>query len=365
MDPSSYLCRIRDSFNKTNNYNKYPVYLPYKKSLNRDIKKIYNIVECSLEDTKNNRRDFSTSPYADNLYNPFSNYKGKFMNTDSIILADTDAFFNFTDHVKGFIIKQDTRDFNFAVLNDGPGGFSEYLQYRLPNSYGYGMTPSVDTDCNCNCFQEGWSNWNTDVLDMTHFNITSGASGTGDLNKDYLSFISHVKKVNAVGVDLLVIGEDDVQKLSNPYDYIPKLLVSLNVLKVGSTMICKISNLDNSMFRQLLYLTADCYNKISLFKPLATDLREDIYFLVAEGLNKNNIDTIIYLEKLFHKLSEYKEFCQNSTSIISEIPKDFNLWIDNYLLEINKYRDYVTEILDYEVAALYDTFKCSVIWNLP
>ena len=370
MDPVIGICRIKDSTQDVqDSINQTYTYISNK--INSDLK--YNFKSSDNNDNSNDinsiskiklDQDIIITAYTDSLFNPFQDYTGKFKYHDSLVLADIDASFNISNRIGGYIIKQDYNNFNYGILNDGPGGFTEYLQYRLPISYGFGMTPSRSCDNNCtydNCFQEGWNNWDTQIIDMTHFNITCGKSGTGDLNKDYNSYISHVKKVNAPGLDLLVINDGNDGN-NTSIDYITKLITSLQVLKVGGNMVCKLPGITDKLLVELLYITSKCFKKISLFKPLATDLRDDITFIIAQDLNSNNLDTYLFLEDSYNKI---KNDTSNHISLISEVPTSFISWLNGYLAQIDNYRLEVIELNNTGVSALYNTFKCKAVWNLP
>src|SRR5436853_6709955 len=69
---------------------------------------------------------------------PYENANNSiFINRCGLKLANLDKIFNLTTHNSGFVNQQVTfTDFNptFCDVAGGPGGFTQYLQYRLPTS---------------------------------------------------------------------------------------------------------------------------------------------------------------------------------------------------------------------------------------
>nr|QBK91570.1 MAG: FtsJ-like methyltransferase [Pithovirus LCPAC302] len=255
---------------------------------------------------------------------------------DSIVLADIDSVFNFSHHTSGYIMKQETKDFTFATIDDGPGKFTEYILYRNPNSYGFGIAQIEHP-------------FDTDIIDVTHFNITKGESGFGDINRDYKSFIKYVRSTEVSGVDLVAANYNYNETKKG---FVARLLTALGTVKIGGTFICKISNIKDPIMIQLLYITSECFSKVTLFKPVSTPMFSNLYlnsyYIIAEGANKNNIEWISYLGKYVDRLDEMK----------IEVDNNFVNWIQDYLVLM---ADYVNFISENEI----DTYKCKAIWNLP
>ena len=361
MDPFIIKCRYRDSFDLTTDP---PIilhtYVPSDYPNNNTRKKL--LFSDKNENIKTEYHDIELAKSVDlvdsvidnkyeNLFDPFRNVSASpFMNRDAIILSNIDAVFNFNKHTSGYIIKQETKDFNFATIDDGPGGFTEYIFYRNPNSYGYGMTPKENP-------------YNTNILDLTHFNITYGQSGEGDLKKDYKSFIKYIRTVEAIGVNV-VIGNSDNN--INGTDYMLRLMVALGVIKIGGTFISKIPIIDSRFMIDLLYITSQCFNKITLFKPLSTDTNNKIYYIIAEDARRNNIEWMGYVEE------SYTSSTRESKSIISlidKIPNYFVKWVTEYNNLILLYKKYLLDQIGVmeqkNIDHLYDTYKCKAVWNLP
>lgn len=283
-----------------------------------------------------------------NLFDPFHDVPTiPFLSRDSILLANIDAVFNFSHHKSGYIIKQDTKDYTFATLDDGPGNFTQYIMYRNPNSYGYGITP-IEYPFD-------------GQIDITHFNITKGELGTGDIMKEYKSFIQFVRSVEATGINVVAanyIHDEDI----SPLGYLVRLIVALGVVAVGGTFISKISDLDNPLMLDLLWITTRCFDKVTLFKPISTPSYDKIYYVVAQKAKINNIKWVSYLEET------YSKSVKNSMTLIrlvDNLPLSFVSWVTDYNNFILLYNKYLMNEIDSGTTELYDTYKCKAIWNLP
>ncbi len=199
MDPSAILCRYINSFD---NQGDTPIVLHTYTTKDQDPDTSVK-TKVLLSGTQPFKLEFNTkTTYCDPilldkvikfgkgetcLSDPFRDVSvNPFLNRDAITLANIDMVFNFSNHTSGYIIKQESiKDYNFVAIGDGPGGFSQYVMYRNPSSYGYGSTPSDQP-------------FNEEKLDMTHFNIIEGPSGKGDIRMDYKHFIQSVRTARKI-----------------------------------------------------------------------------------------------------------------------------------------------------------------------
>lgn len=302
MDPAIALCRYKSSFDTTvptvpNNVTIY-TYDPSKK-----------YVPSGKHPTKNN-----------SVFDLFQNVSHKpFVNRDAIVLADIDATFNFTGQVGGYILTQPDNTFSFLVIDDGPGGFTQYLMYRNPDAYGYTISNSISD------------------IDTSHVNIFRR-----NLKDYHKEIIRDIQVTNPVGVDV-VIANSSGQNHNSSSDNTPedrqrqyhiRLLTALKLVKFGGTFIAPISGVSD----ELLYITSQCFDKISLFKPISAPSFANNY-LICQGLKPNNLDWITYLYN-------------NSTNIHIEVPPDFTQWVRGF------------NNISYDDVNI-DTYKCKAIWNLP
>ncbi len=359
MDPAAILCRykiyfdnrgtipgILHTYNSTNiegnDYIKYQLILSdhIHSKKDDDYHKKYCDPTLLNITNKNKQYDKLSDPFKNESYEPF-------MNRDAIILADIDMTFNFSKHTSGYILKQESvKDLNFAAIGDGPGGFSQYMMYRNPSSYGFGIT-SIDYP------------FNRYRLDPTHFNIIHGTSQKGDLQLDYKHFIKSIRTVEATGLDVILGNYPDTNITG--IGYFLRLLIALSVGKIGATFISKIK-FDSELMVDLIYITTKCFNKVTLFKPLSTDLNDDIYYLVAQESKINNMEWVSYLNDCYEEsIKKNKQIVR----LIERVTSDIEQWISEYHNFILMYKQYLTELRNIGINELYDIYKCKAIWNLP
>jgi hypothetical protein len=359
MDPSAILCKYKNSFDNmgaipnilhiyissnSRDSNSVKTRLILSDSVPLKIDSNYNNKYCDpslLNQANKNRLDDKlTDPFKKESYEPF-------MNRDSIILANMDMVFNFSKHTSGYILKQESvKDLSFAAMGDGPGGFSQYMMYRNPSSYGFGNTPIEYP-------------FNKYRLDPTHFNIIQGPSKKGDIQLDYKHFVKSIRTVEATGLDVILGNYPDTNVTD--IGYLVRLLVALSVGKIGCVFISKVK-LNSELMIDLIYITSKCFDKITLFKPLSTDLNDNIYYLVAQGSNINNMEWISYLNESYEEsIKKNKQILR----LLDRIPTDIEKWITEYHNLILMYEHYLYEIRSSGITELYDVYKCKALWNLP
>ncbi len=360
MDPSAIKCLYKNSFDKAGEI---PMILHTYDTTNKVNNKVTKQLSLSNGSEISNNDGKLVRNYCDkdlsnqvivstvvanniNLFDPFHDVSyNPFLSRDSIVLGNIDAIFNFSHHTGGYIITQDTKDFNFATLEDGPGHFTQYILYRNPNSYGYGITP-IEYPFD-------------GQIDITHFNITAGASGTGNLVKDYKSFIQFVRTVEATGLNLVVgnyIGD------IFPVGYLVRLVTALGIVSIGGTFVCKVSQLDDPLMLDLLWITTQCFNKVTLFKPLSTPSYNKVYYVIAADAKVNNIEWIGYLEDSYNRAVKEGKSIER---LLGKLPNPFVRWVTDYNNFILLYNKYLINETNRGVTELYDTYKCKAIWNLP
>ena len=357
MDPSISKCIFRDSFDKitvptvlhtffSGTDSKYVGKMFRKLNNNNNNNNNNNKGKCEPYEVTlyNDIEDFNMDAYP-KLFDPFNSFSYEpFINRDSIVLSDIDAVFNFTNQVQGYIIKQNTLDYSFATMDDGPGGFTEYLLYRRPNAYGYGITPS---SLHSLPFSKR--------IDSSRFNTYPGE---GILKDEYKGFIKFVKGVEPVGMDV-VVGNSNSTTILSPLNYMVQLIVGLQTIKIGGTFVCRIPDLNTNLIKDLLYITSQCFEKITLFKPLSTPLN-NTYFIVGENLNVNNIQWVSYLENSYRKMVRTPNACYR----LVEDSKEFDKWFREYNNLMLLYKKFLINTGNQGVTTLFDTYKFKGIWNL-
>lgn len=164
-----------------------------------------------------------------------------FINRAAVKLANIDAVHHVTNEMFTFDRKQTNSTFTFCDVAAGPGGFTQYLQYRYPSSKGYGMT-----------LRHEKLDWSTRFLNMDRFNAFYGKDNTGNLYTNWDQFINYVRTEQPEGVDLVTADggfdlEDNMDKtLLHRQEFLSsrllltQALVGIGCAKVGGNFVVKV-----------------------------------------------------------------------------------------------------------------------------
>ncbi|EPB90059.1 hypothetical protein HMPREF1544_03171 [Mucor circinelloides 1006PhL] len=217
--------------------------------------------------------------------NPFEKVGNAiFMNRAATKLAALDATFGLaTTH---------SQEFTFADICGGPGGFSEYLLWRVhswgESAHGFGITLKASNEVN----------WHTEKFrpDIPRHSLTeiNGADGTGDLYK-----IDNIKQFEATilketrdkGVDLAVAdggfdftGNEAHQELSAQRLLLCEIVTMLTCLKRGGHFVCKFFDILSESTAGLVWLLYQLFDEICITKPLSSRPANAERYIVCKGL---------------------------------------------------------------------------------
>lgn len=384
MDPTKYMCEISDSFsNKKININ---TLIPFKYN-NHEIEKVKVLVETKNENNVKDEniilidkdqyyelqklKDQFDNPNFENaklIANPFENIgKSIFMNRAAIKLANIDAIFNLTQQDQRYISQKNLKSFKYCDIAGGPGGFTEYLQYRLPNSYGYGITLHE---------KNGGIPWIEDRLDKTRFDITYGFDGTGNLYTNYDWFSEYVNNKEGINrnINLVVadggfeIGNDARnQEILSSHLILSEILIALQILAPGGNFVCKIFDTISKISADLIFILSICFREIHIFKPVSSRPANAERYLIGLGIKQN----ISFYIKLLQSVNSRYINNEIVTSIFNILPSNFENWL--YTNNLNNLRlqrettDNIITLLSKGKVDIpeYNLHKCLIIWNLP
>lgn len=400
-DPSEVLCRITDSFSGrdvkvTSKDLPTPFELKIPSSITTfitrySLSKVSNLepkysgdanVYSILQKVKNT---FSNPNFisARNAANPFEELsRSIFMNRAAIKIANLDALYNFTNHNSGLISYTDESDdlFTFCDVASGPGGFTEYIQFRRRKARGYGMSLR-DTSKSLQ--------WNTDKLDMSRFIVTYGDDNTGNLYTQWEWFTKFISDKEPTGVDLVMADGgfevEDIKEGFERQEYLTSHLlmaecaVGIKCCKEGGTFVVKCFNTVTQISAEIVFILAQCFEKISIIKPVSSRPANEEQYIICT--NKKPISvTEYYFSMLKQALDSYEDKDSTGesifvTSFIKEpLPEDFTKWLE----ESNKQSirrqvanaKQITTLMSKKDLSLpnqveYNLRKCLNIWNLP
>lgn len=239
-----------------------------------------------------------------------------FTHYNAIKLANIDAVFNITSHNTSIRQLESERIFSFCDLIDDGGGYTEYLQWRLPYSRGYGVNSKE---------------WDLNTIDMRRMELINRRR---DNYPDI--FISSVMSKES-WVDLVIGTVKNLNELNTLYYIVNKCC------KIGGYFICHFIDL-SEQYINTLYRFKNLFKKFSIFKPLSCYADNSRYF-VFSTFRKRDIRTDI--SKTIVDFEIEKE--------IEIIPAEFVKWIN----EQNKITDANIPVKELN----HD--KALLLWNLP
>lgn len=315
MDPLAILCNVRDSFQSPE-----PVFSsdilppPYVsnenlKELSLDIKSNdfqilnYDEVLNNLKIIKNDPNYKELRGIVDPWFNvsPFS-----FYSRNALRLATMDMIYHFCGNLLVALNPQVVENFRYASIYDNDYGFTEYLQYRwhIAQAFSFGSPDTINS----------LNNINTDLVDLQY----------GDLFTNWDNFIKYVQKY-VRPLDLVVAnGFNDDPKIMSRL-IMTESLVALNIGDEDSNFIMRLGNDILQVEIDLLYLLAQCYDVLIIFKPVISDDNER--YLICKELKENDV-VAIYSSLLRTVVEQYTVDKYISKFLKIEIPKEFMEWIN-------------------------------------
>lgn len=387
MDPSDAICTPSDSFISTStklhpesfdNWYSHPLNLtllpnyekiPFDSSPSPSLVNLRNYQ--SLQTIKDSFDDEGFIPARD-ATNPYELIgRSIFYNRASIKLANIDSVLHVTPDIFTFDRKQSNSPFTFCDVAAGPGGFTQYLQYRYPLSIGYGMTLS---------FLEGGLDWKPDILDMSRFNIFYGNDKTGNLYSNWDQFTSYVTNLQPQGVDLVTAdGGFDLEDSSDPTLYnrqeflssrllLTQSLVGIGCCKVGGNFVVKVFDTVTTISTHIIFLLSLCFDRITIFKPVSSRPANAEKYLVCIH-RKENIDSLLLL--LSDAARSYTDVLYLNSLFSTELPSTYRDWLTRInnlstIKQLNSAKLILQHINgDQPQIKKYDLDKFLTIWNLP
>lgn len=345
---------------------------------------LYNSVVAILSDIK--KITSKASKTSDNseirdAANPFENIGNSvFINRAAVKLANIDAVFGVSGYQQDAIENKSAQRKFYADIAAGPGGFSEYLLWRNPDAFVFGITLK---------HKEGSPlNWRRDEfhmdIDLRRFQTTDGADGTGNLYNqknidEFVEFIlSPTGTGEGVGVNLAVadggleVEDHTMKEIQSMQLLICQVMTALRVIKVGGNFVCKYYSGVEKTTSDLFYILSLMFRSICLFNPITS----------RPGNNEHYIICFDYLygptnyDKNIHKLLSTANTVFNrgkwvSSLISSAIPQEFLDYITNMnnimLTNQEKVVKTMLEMAQGRNPSVpsYDLLRCYQVWNIP
>ena len=333
-------------------------------SLNEN--KSVNVSELLLTKRKNLHeiiKNNSYLPHAIVKIQPFTNIQHNFKLNGAIKLANIDALFHIipqTIDILSYYRKDGTPLF-FGSIAEGPGGFTEYLQFRFPRSNVIGMTLTEPKNMS----------WNFNVINRKNFIEVLGSDLTGNIMTSYDDYINYVKTRYTTGIDFIcadaVIGsETGLSKL-----LLIECFICLSCIKLNRSVVIRLEDTFTTFSSHLLFLMSICFKQSYIFKPCTVDTHTNEKYFIGKNSLYQKEEIIPILKQL---IIQYENNKYINTIIDENSSKKYNLFkqnlinlnntfVMNEIMEMEKIINY----LDAKIVSLprYNQNKSPIIWNLP
>lgn len=420
MDPSIILCKVHDSFGTKpltpaeimailpRAY--HPVTFPVligdiRVALEREVPNLppdSRICDPQRYDALQKRKDkFATYPErvymnARNEANPFERIgRSIFLDRAAIKIANSDAIYRLTSPgnlpIPTFLNMSPTSSpgyspLLFADIASGPGAFTEYIQFRRPDAYGYGMTLTTGNEN---------LDWRKDRIDVSRMKFLYGDDHTGNLYTQWKSFVRDVKIEQPNGVDLVtgdggfdienaeIIGEATLKSIEEQKSFnfcrqeflcerllLTQILVGINLTKVGGIFFCKIFDTVTTLTAQLLYVLSLCFDEISILKPMSSRPANTERYLICKG-RRGNIESYSTLLENMNDAYKPNTVVTSILDVKTDIDAEFLIWLrDQNDLSLTRQEEAITaieSILEGKLPTLpkYNLHRALILWNLP
>jgi len=285
-----------------------------------------------------------------NNINPFEQIgKSIFTYKDAVKLADIDSVHHVSGKIFTFDNKTSSQAFTFCDVAGGPGGFTQYMQYRFPIGKGYGVT-----------LRHATLDWDEKNLDMTRFTTFYGTNKTGNLYNNWQAFIDFVVERETLGVDLVTCdaGVNNDEFLSSRL-LLLQALVGIGCSKVNGNCVIRVFDTVTDVSAQIIFVLAQCFHHILIFKPVMSRPAEPERYVICIG-RKQEVQS--YYQLLLGAANSYKERIYLSSVFAETLPVNFEQWlVQSNTLSIN---DQIQALENTSEVEQYDRDKFLVIWNL-
>lgn len=275
--------------------------------------------------------------------------KAIFINRAAVKIANIDFLYNLTN--TEMFNKPSASDvppdkmFYFADICAGPGGFTDYLYWRLgeDRARGFGMTLAGDHD---------WYPNSRFLRDVSTFIRSYGTDGTGNIFKignlvEFRNIIenrTNGEMVSLVTADggIAVDGQENEQETLLKRLVMCQFFCALTILRKGGNFVCKVFDVFTDFNSSLLYVVAQCFKRFSIVKPYtsrpANNERYCVFLDLRESFPEDVINLLSNVNDEFQNLEDTKQTEVDIMSIfpIAQIPGYFGEYLSRSNEELIK-----------------------------
>jgi 23S rRNA U2552 (ribose-2'-O)-methylase RlmE/FtsJ len=261
----------------------------------------------------------------------------------------------------------DGYEFTFCDICGGPGSFTEYFQWRHPNSRGFGMTlESFDNP-------DDSRNWKRNVIEMNKFDIIEGPN-RGDILVGWSKLLEKAAssgQVQMMTADGYMSGDynKNYQEIFNTRIIATEIMVGLNTVAKGGHFILKIFDNTTKIMGDLIYILSMAYEDVYIFKPCSSRPLNSERYVVCKNKYGKDIDISGIVEVLGKVLDIFNKKMYVSR-IFEDLPDEFVEWLDNGMEISIGWQNYHHDKLDDYISGKFvknpgDLDRYLLLWGLP
>jgi cap1 methyltransferase len=326
---------------------------------NKNVSELLITKRKNLQEMLKNNSDL---PHVLNRIQPFYKIPNIFKLEGAIKMANMDAIFHLIPQTIDILAYQ-RKDgiLTFGSVAEGPGGFTEYLQYRFPLSNVIGMSLTEPKHLS----------WNFDVIKRENFVDVLGSDLKGNILTSYNDYINYVKSRYTSGLDFICADAYIGTEIGLSKLLLIEAFISLSCIKLNRSIVIRLDDTFTEFTSHLLFLLSICFQKSYIFKPISAEQHtNEKYFIGKNAIyQKESIISILqnliiqwegnkHIETIIDNNSskKYKLFLENLT-------KFNNIFISNEISELEK----INKFLEAKITNIprYNVRKAPIIWNLP
>jgi 23S rRNA U2552 (ribose-2'-O)-methylase RlmE/FtsJ len=320
-----------------------------------DLRKIYGdeVLMGQMHTTRKELMHLDEDKYLKKVYSLEELSNCNLVNRCGNKLANLDYHFELTGPRPDLLSPQIPGYFSFCDIAAGPGGFSDYIFWRRPEAEGYGITYRKLIE------------FHPKML-IKNFHPVYGKDGTGNLMTSWKDFRDEVLYQHKDGVDLIICDAGFSREealVEREFSGIPLILIevylSIRLAKPGGHCVVKLHETLTETMGGIVYLLAQHFESISLFKPATSRSHSLEIYLIGKNRNTEKlspeIETLIASKELPIKMFD--------------LPEDFKAWLrssnDFRMTNIMAYLENFKRAQKGEVVPRIDLHKFSLYLNLP
>ncbi|KAI8916321.1 FtsJ-like methyltransferase-domain-containing protein [Gorgonomyces haynaldii] len=214
------------------------------------------------------------------------------------------------------------RNFQFVDICGGPGGFSEYVLWRMGIQFkvrGFGITLTGPQDYR---------------LKSSRFTINYGQDGSGDITNlsNNQHFVDSTKKLFP-SVDLAladgafsVLGDEKYQEHHQKHLLLAESLIVLQVLNKGGNAVIKLFETTLPFTIQLIYLLCAHFETYAIVKPFSSRPANTERYLVLKSFKGTQDEITKHLQQCLQEYDHLFQKLQTTVSSHTQHPPGMIPW---------------------------------------